>query len=133
MWPARPAPSPRAPDDRRALGAEGERRAALFLTQRGYRIVARNIRTGGVEVDIIARRGRLVVFVEVKTRRSERQGPPELAVDGAKQARLVRAAGAWLAGNVGRFSTARFDVITCLAQGDEWRIVHLPAAFEADR
>lgn len=121
-------------DGRRALGAEGEARAARFLARRGYRILERNIRAGGVEVDLIAQRGRLVVFVEVKTRRTQRQGAPELAVDGAKQARLVRAAGAWLSGCGKRFGRARFDVIACLAPsspGGEWRIDHIQGAFEA--
>ena len=79
-------------DDRRALGAAGEMRAAKLLARRGYRIVERNVRVGGVEVDLIVRRGPLIAFVEVKTRRSMAFGRPELAVDAAKQARLVRAA-----------------------------------------
>jgi putative endonuclease len=127
-------PAPAKPDPRRALGAEGEARAARFLARRGYRIVDRNVRAGGVEVDLIARRGGVVVFVEVKTRRSLRHGPPELAVDGAKQRRLIRAATAWLTENPARFRSARFDVIACTAPerpGDAWQIDHLPGAFYA--
>jgi putative endonuclease len=130
--PAKRAPESR--DTRRALGAEGEDRAAAFLGRRGYRIVERNVRPGGVEVDLIARRGRLVVFVEVKTRRSNRHGAPELAVDGAKQHRLVRAATAWLHGRTERAGAVRFDVIACTAPrmpGDAWQIDHLPGAFDA--
>ena len=55
--------------DRHTLAVAGEARAAAYLARRGYRIVARNVRAGGVEIDIVARRGRLVVFAEVKTRR----------------------------------------------------------------
>ena len=121
-------------DERRALGAQGEARAARFLVKRGYRIVERNVRLGGVEVDLIASRGRVVVFVEVKTRRSDRFGPPETAVDRGKQARLVRAAASWLQQQRGRIREVRFDVITCrpptAAQG-VWQIEHLPAAFDA--
>ena len=119
-------------DDRRALGAEGEARAATFLARRGYRIVGRNVRAGGVEVDLIVQRGGLIALVEVKTRRGSRLGPPELAVDGAKQARLVRAAAAWLREHPGRARSFRFDVVTCrlLASG-RWEIVHWPGAFDA--
>ena len=74
-------------DSRRSLGDEGEARAARFLEKRGYRIVARNVRAGGVEIDIVARRGGLVVFAEVKTRRSRAAGAPEEAVDARKRAR----------------------------------------------
>ena len=57
-----------------------------ILATLGGRIVARNVRAGGVEIDLIATRGRLVAFVEVKTRRSARFGRPEEAVDAAKRA-----------------------------------------------
>ena len=119
-------------DGRRALGNEGEARAARFLEQRGYRIAARNVRAGGVEVDLIATRGPLVAIVEVKTRRTTRYGPPELAVDAAKQARLARAASAWLRETHSRARRVRFDVISCLAPHDgrgDWQIEHLEGAF----
>ena len=116
----------------RSLGAEGEDRAAAYLVRRGYRIVDRNVRAGGVEIDLIALRAGTIAFVEVKTRRSRRFGPPELAVDAAKQARLVRGAAAWLRAHPGRFRRARFDVMTCeLAAQGSWRIRHLRAAFDA--
>ena len=120
-----------------ALGAEGESRAAAFLTRRGYRIVARNVRAGGVEIDIVALRGRLVVFVEVKTRRSRSFGPPEAAVDARKQARLVRGARAWLQAHRGLARSTRFDVIICEPASREdssggWRLRHLKGAFDAN-
>lgn len=134
-------------DHRRALGAEGEARAARYLARRGYRIVERNVRVGGVEVDIIAARCGLVAFVEVKTRSTTRFGPPEAAVDEAKQARLVHAAAAWLHENPGAARRVRFDVITCQTspvdpdsgrgprgeQGPrrEWKLVHWAGAFDA--
>ena len=115
-----------------ALGAEGEARAAAHLRRRGYRIVARNVRADGVEIDLIARRGSLVIFVEVKTRRSRSQGPPELAVDARKRARLVRGAAAWLHAHPGASRHARFDVIVCEpAVGAGWRLRHLEGAFDA--
>jgi putative endonuclease len=114
------------------LGAEGEARAAAHLRRRGYRIIARNVRAGGVEIDLIARRGRLLVFVEVKTRRSRAQGPPELAVDARKQARLVRGAAAWLHEHPRRVGEVRFDVIACERDPDgAWRLRQVRGAFDA--
>jgi putative endonuclease len=121
-------------DDRRALGAEGELRAARFLARRGYRVVERNVRVGGVEVDLIVRRGMLVAFVEVKTRRSSAFGAPEEAVDERKQARIARAAAAWVRANPGSAHQVRFDVVACRAPGHgarAWKIDHWPGAFDA--
>jgi len=115
-----------------ALGAEGEARAADHLRRRGYRIVARNVRAGGVEIDLIVRRGSLIVFVEVKTRRSRSQGPAEQAVDARKRARLVRGAAAWLHDHPRAARRARFDVIVCEPDPKAgWRLRHLEAAFDA--
>jgi putative endonuclease len=115
-----------------ALGAEGEARAAEHLRRRGYRIVARNVRAGGVEIDLIARRGELLVFAEVKTRRSRSLGPPEQAVDARKRARLVRGAAAWLHEHRGWARRARFDVIVCELDSEaSWRLRHLEGAFDA--
>lgn len=85
-------------------------------------------------MDIVASRGALVVFVEVKTRRSARLGPPEAAVDAAKQRRLTRGAAAWLRAHSTSARRVRFDVISChapAAGGDDWRIDHLESAFDA--
>ena len=115
-----------------ALGAEGEARAAEHLRRRGYRIVARNVRAGGVEIDLIARRGSLIVFVEVKTRRSRSLGLPEQAVDARKRARLVRGAAAWLHDHPGAARRARFDVIVCEPDPKAgWLLRHLKGAFDA--
>ncbi len=117
---------------RLALGAEGEARAADYLARRGYRIVARNIRSQGVEIDLIAARGPLLAFVEVKTRRSRDHGAPEEAVDARKQARLVRGASAWLREHGARARRARFDVIVFERDPDSgWRLRHLEGAFDA--
>ena len=115
-----------------ALGAEGEARAADHLRRRGYRIVARNVRAGGVEIDLIVRRGSLIVFVEVKTRRSRSLGPPELAVDARKRTRLTHGAAAWLREHPRAARCARFDVIVCEPDPKAgWRLRHLEGAFEA--
>jgi putative endonuclease len=122
-------------DPRRALAARGEQRAATYLAERGYRIVGRNVRAGGVELDLVAERAGLVVFVEVKTRSSRSRGAPEEAVDARKRARLVRAAAAWLherrpGGRAPR--RVRFDVVACEVCPDGGLALrHWEGAFEA--
>lgn len=122
-----------AADPRRVLGERGEIAAAEYLVRRGYRIVDRNVRADGVEIDLIAERRGVVAFVEVKTRRSTRFGTPEEAVDRRKQARLVRGAHAWLRAHPSRRRRRpRFDVIGILAPpGEELRLRHLEDAFDA--
>jgi putative endonuclease len=117
---------------RRALGIEGEARAAAHLETRGYRILARNARAGRVEIDLVAARGRTLVFVEVKTRRSRGAGLPEEAVDFRKRERLVQGAAAWLATHPRRSATVRFDVVACERDdAGHWSIRHLEGAFDA--
>jgi putative endonuclease len=118
-------------DPRGRLGREGEARAAALLTGAGYAILARNVRAGGVELDLVAARGALAVFVEVKTRRARSCGTPAEAVDARKRARLVRGAAAWLAAQPRRYARVRFDLVTCELDGDRWRLEHWPAAFDA--
>ena len=89
-WPSRTPPSTSA------RGRAAERRVAWHYRLRGYRILARNARPGGVELDLIVRRGRRLVFVEVKTKLGPRYGDPIEAVGGRKQARLRRGIEAWL-------------------------------------
>jgi putative endonuclease len=79
-------------------------------------VLARNWRCRDGELDIIARRGREVVFVEVKTRSSDRFGVPAEAVDRAKQARIRRLAARWLEHDAPvRARAIRFDVVAILA------------------
>ncbi len=121
-------------DTRRALGAAGERCAAEYLARRGYRVVARNVRVGGVELDLIAVRGPTCVFVEVKTRRAADRGAAEEAVDARKRERLVRGARAWLNAHRADRLRARFDVIAVAAvPGGGYVLRHWPAAFDAGK
>jgi putative endonuclease len=80
-----------------ARGRAAERRVAWHYRLRGYRILARNVRAGRVELDLIVRRGRKLVFVEVKAKEGRGYGDPLEAVDEWKQARLRRGIEAWLA------------------------------------
>ena len=97
-------------DARRALGDAGESLAEAFLRSKGYAILARKYRTRGGEIDLIARDGDEVVFVEVKARGRSTFGYPEEAVDGAKMKKLVRTAEYYLQ-TLDVDVPCRFDVI----------------------
>ncbi len=119
--------------DHITLGRQGEERAAAFLRRRGYRILEQNVRAGGVELDIVAAKPRLIAFVEVKTRRGHLCGRPEEAVNAHKRARLIRGAAAWLRESAAsRGRALRFDVIACEVHADgSWEIRHIEGAFDA--
>jgi putative endonuclease len=78
-------------------GKRAERRAVLWYRLRGYRILATNAWAGGNELDIVVRRGRRLIFCEVKEKGGDRFGDPLEMVDDEKRRRLHRAAEAWLA------------------------------------
>lgn len=111
---ARRSPIPvagRKTDRRQAVGALGERVAARWLERRGWDIVARRFRSGHRDLDLVARRGPLVAFVEVKARRGLGFGDPVDAVRWRKQRELVRSANVWI-DRFGRPGEAyRFDVV----------------------
>ncbi|MEX1095014.1 MAG: YraN family protein [Planctomycetales bacterium] len=99
---------------RKLLGNRGERAAARFLRRQGYRILARQHASRFGEIDLIARDGEWIVFVEVKTRRSDVAGLPVEAVDQRKQRQMTRAALAWLKRRGLLDHRSRFDVIGIL-------------------
>lgn len=80
----------------RQLGTLGEDIAAHMIMERGYTILERNFRCKYGEIDIIATDGELIIFVEVKTRRTKRFGLPEEAVGQIKQNRLRQLAALYL-------------------------------------
>lgn len=116
---------------RDALGMRGENVAARFLRDQGYKILQRNFRCDVGEVDIIARDGKVLVFVEVKTR--EQDDPmPEDQVNQLKHHQLTKAAKFYLSRYGSRQPPARFDVIAVVwPSGREPQIRHTPDAFEA--
>lgn len=101
-------------ETRRALGASGEELVAGWYEARGYRVLDRNWRCRAGELDIVAGRGGLVVFCEVKTRSSVAFGVPAEAVTPAKQARLRKLGVQWLEQTGARARDVRFDVASVL-------------------
>jgi putative endonuclease len=93
------------------LGEEGDALAARFLEGEGYHILQRRYRFGRGDIDLIARKGRTVVFVEVKTRRTQLYGEPEEAVTPEKVRRIRRLALAWLASRRLSECDCRIDII----------------------
>ncbi len=96
---------------RQDLGRWGEGQAAEYLSQRGYLILERNVRTPYGELDLVARQEAVLVFVEVKTRSSTAFGLPEAAVTPHKQAHLLAAAQAYLQAHPDLDGDWRVDVI----------------------
>ncbi len=78
--------------EKRRTGDKGERRTARYLMLRGYRILERNFTYGHKEIDVIARRGKVIAFVEVKTRSDSAVLSPRTAVTRAKQQNIIAAA-----------------------------------------
>lgn len=112
------------------LGDKGEKAAAFYLRLHGYKILERNYRRAHGEVDIIAKRGKTVAFVEVKTRTSENYGTPSQAVIYGKQKRLISAANCYAVSKPGY--DFRFDIIEVFANINGKRIKkinHIKDAF----
>jgi putative endonuclease len=123
-----PAPSPQG-----RAGAQAEELAARLLTRHGLRLLARNVRCRGGEVDLVALEGDTVVFVEVRLRRHRGFGGAAASIGRGKQQRVILAAQHWLAG-AGRSwagRPCRFDAVlyaTLGPEAGEW----LRGAFAAD-
>ncbi|MBI4372009.1 MAG: YraN family protein [Elusimicrobia bacterium] len=114
------------PAGRAAAGRDAEERAAAYLASRGMAVLERNFRTKAGEIDLVARDGEEVVFVEVRSRAGAGFGGAAASVDRAKRARIARAARRWLAARRWE-GPCRFDVVALEAG----RLEHIPAAFEA--
>ena len=126
-------PSPPPPTGNKKTGELGEEVAANFLIAHGYRILERNFRCKGGEVDIIARDpgDNSLVFIEVKARRGLSYGVPQLAVTPFKQRQISKAALTWLSKNRLHDTNARFDVIAILLHTDgQHAIDHIKNAFD---
>ena len=114
-----------------SLGEMGESIAVTFLKGAGFSIVERNFRCVCGELDIVARDGRTIVFIEVKCRNNAIYGPPQLAVTPFKQRQISKAALVWLSKRKLYDAEARFDVVAIvLHEGDLPEIEHIRNAFD---
>ena len=117
--------------DNRTSGSWGEERAARYLRLRAYRILEKNYRCRLGEIDLIARRGGYLVFVEVKLRKSDRFGAASEFVNRAKQERILATAQLWLQEHESDLQP-RFDVIEIYApEGPDGKVTinHIENAF----
>jgi putative endonuclease len=117
-----------------SFGERGERCAVRFLRRQGYRIVATRRRMRYGEIDIVAVDGKTVVFVEVKTRRTDVGVTPAQAVDALRRRRMTRAALAFLKAHSLLDYPSRFDIVEVVWPDGARRpeIRHHPNAFPAE-
>jgi putative endonuclease len=115
----------------RELGAAGEAAAAAWLEGNGYEIIARNVRTRFGELDLVARQRGVLVFVEVKSRTSDRFGHPAEALVARKRQRLTRLAASFMRGHAAEVTEIRFDAVAVYLDpmGRVEVIEHIPNAF----
>jgi putative endonuclease len=117
------------PNKPQQFGQQAEAMAARFLKKRGYKIIARNHRTRSGEIDIIAREGETLVFVEVKARASDRFGSAKAAVTPRKQRQVSKVALGYLKMTDQSHVKARFDVVTVTRREDAHDIHLIRNAF----
>ncbi len=121
-----------APESRHALGRTAEERACRHFEGSGFSVLARNYRSGDGEIDIVARKGDLLVFAEVRFREDAGFGSPEETVGPRKRRRVVAAARRFLSQlPPGSWQEARFDVIAIEGVGESAALRHYPSAFDA--
>jgi putative endonuclease len=117
-------------NEARKLGRSGEEAAVAYLKKKKFKVVCQRFRFHKGEIDIIARDGDTLVFIEVKTRRSRAFGPPEEAVTSVKQDQIRRLAEAYLAVNSLADVPCRFDVLSLVRDEEEgFRVRHIKNAF----
>src|SRR5699024_3044138 len=109
-------------------GQRGEELAFFYLQKRGYKIQERNWRYSRYEIDLIAYDGNTLVFIEVKTRKSNLYGEPLDFVDDGKQKKIINAAEAYLH-QIGHQGEVRFDIVSVLLQKTKSEIELIQDAF----
>jgi putative endonuclease len=110
------------------IGQKGEKLAVEYLNKKGYQIIALNWRHRYKEVDIIAREGEELVFVEVKLRSTDYFGDPSEAVTLKKQKFLIEAANAYIE-SIDDEPEVRFDIISIVAANNGYEFEHITDAF----
>jgi putative endonuclease len=123
----------RSQPHRRAQGRVGEEDAVRWLLTQGFEILERNVVNHAGELDVVAKEGDTLCFLEIKARATDTYGPAIAAVDARKQRRISRAASLYLAmkGNAKGLQDApcRFDVLGLDWQDDGWRYTLIRDAF----
>ncbi len=114
------------------LGKAGEQAAARFLKTQGFTLVAQNYRTPAFEIDIIARQGDVLSFVEVKTRSNLRKGLPRESILPAKQQKIILGATHYLKKHKLFNQRVRFDVVEVLYQDGTPKITLIKNAFSGE-
>ena len=114
----------------RARGKIGEAEAESWLEEQGYRIIERNVTTSAGEIDLVAREGEVLCFIEVKARASTKYGPAIAAVSVAKQRKIARAAALFLV-RQDLDLACRFDVLGLDWGPSGWQYSLIRNAFEA--
>jgi putative endonuclease len=114
---------------RHAFGRDCENAAANFLVAHGWRIIARNFRSGHREIDLIATKANVVAFVEVKGRSETARGYPLEAIGYQKRIELARAARAWIAGHAEPGVVYRFDAVSVTRKGSALQVEHVEDAW----
>ena len=109
-------------------GKQGEAEAVRYLEDNGYQILTRNYRHQHAEIDLIAQKGKLLVFVEVKTRTNVSYGNPEEFVNYTKAKLVMKAAEHYIFAQNWLFDV-RFDIVAVTLAGNELRIKHIEDAF----
>lgn len=112
------------------LGRRGESLALRHLKQKGYEIIEKNYRCPLGEIDLIARVSSRIVFIEIKTLKSDRFGPPRISVHKGKQIRLARLAQYYMKQKGIEDSSARFDVVEVCGADGGWKVGVIEDAFE---
>lgn len=110
------------------LGQKGEDAAARLLLEKGYKILSRNWRFHGYEIDIVAENQEWLVFVEVKTRTSAQWGNPEDFVGKSRMRRMIEAADHYIIEH-DLDKQARFDIIGAVWNGHQMQMEHIEDAF----
>ena len=114
----------------RTLGKKGEDIAAAFLKRKGYTVLFRNYKCSYGEIDIIAKHKKILSFIEVKTRSTEKYGLPQEAVTAVKQAKISRVALEFIQRYKMDNRTARFDVVSVLSLNGGFEVDLIQNAFE---
>jgi len=113
------------------FGQTAESLAAQYLKKKGYHILGRNVQLQGGELDLIARDGKTLVFIEVKARRSDSHGGMLSTITESKKQRLIKLAARYLSQHQLSYQESRFDVVLCRQHPDDsFEIIHIEHAFE---